>query len=337
MMLAVLALSATSCNANRGGRERKIVVAAYTTPREAFRHTILPGFRAFWKQKTGEDVIFQDSYQGSGAQARAIIEGFEADVAALSLDPDVAKLEKAKLVTRDWRTPPSQGIVSRSIVVLAVREGNPKNIRDWGDLAKPGIEVVTPNVRTSGGAMWNIAAIYGAALRAPGGDAATAQRLVADILGNVAVMDKGARESIVTFEKGVGDVAITYENEVFVAKREGRKMDYVVPRSTILIENPVAVVDANARKHGVEDVAAGFVAYLATPEAQRAYADNGLRTALASTAGDATAAQHSPGFPDVEDLFTVRDLGGWGRLQADVFAKGAAYDRATASNGKSRR
>lgn len=321
---------------------RELVLGAYTTPREAYGKAILPAFAASWKAKTGQDVTFQESYQGSGSQARAIVEGFEADVAALSLDPDVATIENAGLIEHDWRGGPNGGIVTRSIVVIAVRPGNPKGIRDWADLARDDIEVLTPNVRTSGGAMWNVAAIWGAATRgkaggapgdlapgdlAPGdlapGDFAAAEQLLSGILGNVKVMDKGARESMVTFENGVGDAAITYENEVLVAKQEGKAMDYVVPTSTILIENPVAVVDANVDAHGTRDLAEGFVAYLGTPEAQAAYAKYGLRPV--------DAAAMPAGRPVVSDPFTVRDLGGWSALQEALFAKGAAYDRALAT------
>lgn len=303
---------------------RELSLGAYTTPREAYGKAILPAFAASWKARTGQTVTFQESYQGSGSQARAIVEGFEADVAALSLDPDVGTIEKAGLITHDWRAGATGGIVSQSIVVIAVRPGNPKGIKDWADLARDDIEVLTPNVRTSGGAMWNVAAIWGAATRGKAGgaagDLAAAEKLLAGILGNVKVMDKGARESMVTFENGVGDAAITYENEVLVAKQEGKAMDYVVPTSTILIENPVAVIDANVDAHGTRDLAEGFVAFLTTPEAQQAYAKYGLRPVDTSAT--------PPGLPVVTDPFTVRDLGGWATVQEALFAKGAAYDRA---------
>jgi sulfate transport system substrate-binding protein len=306
--------------------DRQLILGAYTTPREAYGTAILPAFAAAWKAKTGQTVTFQASYQGSGSQARAIVEGFEADVAALSLDPDLATIEEAGLLTHDWHSEPHGGIVSQSIVVIAVRPGNPAGIHDWADLARAGVEVVTPNVRTSGGAMWNVAALYGAATRGKAGttpDAAGAEGLLAGVLANVKVMDKGARESMVTFESGVGDAAITYENEVLVAKAEGKAVDYVVPRSTILIENPVAVVDTNVDAHGTRDVAEAFVAFLTTPEAQAAYARYGLRPLDPTAAGGA--------LPAVEDLFTVRDLGGWPRVQETLFGKGALYDRASMS------
>ena len=221
-------------------------------------------------------------------------------------------------------------MVTRSIVVIAVRADNPKGIHDWDDLRRPGLNVLTPNVRTSGGAMWNVCAIYGAALRgatsAPKGDAAAAEALLGGVLHNVSIMDKGARESIVSFEKGLGDAAITYENEVLVGRKAGRDYDYVVPRATILIENPAAVVDTYADKHGNRDLADAFVAFLTTPAAQRAFTDFGLRPVDAGV-----AAQSKDQFPAVADLFTIRDLGGWPTATQTLFAPGGVYDRVMAA------
>lgn len=311
------------------GRARKLTLAAYTTPREAYGKAILPAFTSHWRSKTGEEVTFEESYQGSGAQARAVKEGFEADVVALSLDPDVATLEEAGLITHDWRAGATGGMVSRSLAVIAVRPGNPKGIKDWTDLARPDVEVLTPNVRTSGGAMWNVLGIWGAGMRGHAGVAAGdnvgAETLLAGILKRVSVMDKGARESIVNFEKGVGDAAITYENEVLVAKQEGQAMDYVVPSSTILIENPIAVVDTYATKHGNQDIATAFVGFCTSAEAQRAYAQYGLRPV--------DEAAMSEGLPTPGDVFTIRDLGGWKEVKAKVFAKQGAYDRAVGQSG----
>ena len=314
---------------------RTLVLGAYTTPREAYGKAILPAFQKHWKEKTGETVVFQESYLGSGAQARAIVGGFEADVAALSLEADVEAIAKAGLISDDWKAGPHGGMVTRSVVVLAVRPGNPRGLKDWDDLRAPGLNVLTPNVRTSGGAMWNVCALYGAALRggtsAPKGDAAAAEKLLGEVLGNVSVMDKGARESILTFEKGVGDTAITYENEVLAARQAGQPYEYVIPRATILIENPVAVVDRYAEKHGTRELAAGFVAFLGSPEAQRAFAEYGYRPV------DAGVAQEVAGrFPAVTDLFTVRDLGGWPEVQKTLFAPGALYDRVARATGARR-
>ena len=346
VVLASLALAAalTACGDDSGtasgsgpkresqAAARTLVLGAYTTPREAYGKAVIPAFQRYWKQRTGQDVRFQESYLGSGAQSRAIIGGFEADVAALSLEADVESIAKAGLITRDWKAGVGSGMVTRSIVVLAVRAGNPKGIRDWDDLRTTGLNVLTPNVRTSGGAMWNVSALYGAArrgqTRALASDPGAAEQMLADVLRNVSVMDKGARESIVTFEKGVGDVAITYENEVLVGRQAGRDYEYVVPRSTILIENPVAVVDAYADKHGNRDLAQAFVDFLRTPEAQRAFAQHGYRPV-----DDAVGKEVEGRFPKIQDLFTIRDLGGWPEVQKALFAPGAVYDRVAASLG----
>ncbi len=325
-LLLLLACESAPTDAPAGApaapKPRTLTLAAYTTPREAYGKAILPAFAAFWKAKTGEEVRFEESYQGSGAQSRAVREGFEADVVALSLDPDVQAIADAGLITHDWRA--QGGIVTRSVAVIAVRPGNPKGITDWPDLARADVEVLTPNVRTSGGAMWNVLAVWGAGLRGhagvAAGDEAGAIGLLRGVLARVSVMDKGARESIVTFEKGVGDAAITYENEVLVAKQEGKELDYVVPPSTILIENPVAVVDAYAKKHGNEEVAAEFVRFLQTPASQAAFSTYGLRPV------DAGATP--PGLPTPADVFTIRDLGGWDAAKEKVFAKGGVYDQA---------
>jgi sulfate/thiosulfate transport system substrate-binding protein len=188
------------------------------------------------------------------------------------------------------------------------------------------VAVLTPNPRTSGGAMWNVAAIYGAALRGgtsrPAGDTAAAEALLSAVIRNVKIMDKGGRESILSFESGVGDVAITYENEVLVAKQSGAKMDYVIPPATLLIENPIAVIDGYADKHKTRDLAEAFVSFLHTGEAQRSYAKYGLRPVV-----DSVAKAVSASFPVVPSLFTIRDLGGWPQVVKVLFAPNATFDR----------
>jgi sulfate transport system substrate-binding protein len=308
-------------------KTRDFTLGAYTTPREAYGQAILPAFAEQWKRATGQALHYQTSYQGSGAQARAIIAGFEADVAALSLDPDVATLEKAGLITRDWRSGGTGGVVTRSLVVIAVRPGNPKRITKWDDLRRRDVKVVMPNPKTSGGAMWNVLAMYGAALRgftaAPKADSSAAEALVRDVVKNIPIMDRGAREAMLTFEGGVGDAAITYENEVVVARQAGKKMDYVVPEGTIVIENPVAVVDAYADRHGNRDIAEAFVRYLLTDSAQAAFERFGLRRAQGETVSLA---------PIPPSAFTVRDLGGWKRVIPIVFGPGGVFERATESS-----
>jgi sulfate transport system substrate-binding protein len=311
----MIAIVATGCAPNAGteapatGGEVKLILAGYTTPREAYRE-LIPIFQQQWKEQTGQSVTFEESYQGSGAQSRAVAEGFEADIVALSLEADVIRLEDAGLITQDWRSKPFGGMVSTSVVAFAVREGNPKNIQDWADLAQADLEILTPNPKTSGGAMWNILGLYGAAQRGHvegyTADDAGAQDFLLSVLQNVTVMDKSARDSIVNFEKGIGDVAITYENEVLVGQQASQTYELVLPSSTIQIDNPVAIVDTYVDKHGTREVAEAFVDFLFTPESQQIFAKHGLRSPDPEVA-KATAEQ----YPPIEDLFTIADFGGW--------------------------
>ena len=301
----------------------KLTLAGYTTPREAYAE-IIPLFQAFWKDKTGQTVTFEESYQGSGAQSRAVVEGFEADVVALSLEADVTRIENAGLITHDWKSEPFNGIVSTSVVAFAVREGNPKNIQDWADLAQPELEILTPNPKTSGGAMWNVLGLYGAAKRGHvegfSADDQGAQDFLLSVLNNVSIMDKGARESITNFEKGVGDVAITYENEVLVGQQAGVNYELVLPTSTIRIDNPVAVVDTYVDKHGTREVAEAFVDFLFTKEAQEIFAKHGLRSPDQDVAA-ATADQ----YPPIEDLFTIDEFGGWSEATPTFFGDDGTF------------
>jgi sulfate/thiosulfate transport system substrate-binding protein len=330
-LLALLSASALqACGGGGGapgdGQKVKLTLAGYTTPREAYGKAVIPAFQKHWKEKTGQDVEFRESYQASGAQSRAVIGGFEADIVALSLEGDVDKITDAGLITHDWKGKPYRGMVSTSLVVIAVREGNPKGVRDWPDLARSGLNVLTPDPKTSGGAQWNINAIYGAALRGHAGvakdDPAAAREFLKSVFRNVSIMDKGARESITNYEKGVGDVAITYENEVLVGRQGGQKYDYVIPRSTILIENPVALVDKNVDKHGTREVAEAFVNFLWEKEAQRAYAKYGLRP-VDPAVGEEVKAQ----YPAVEDLWKVDYLGGWGRVATEIYGPQGVYTK----------
>jgi sulfate/thiosulfate-binding protein len=315
-------------------KEVTLTLAAYTTPREAYGKAIIPAFQKHWMEKTGQKVSFQESYLGSGAQSRAVAGGFEADIVALSLAPDVQRLVDAGIIDAKWEKRPDNGMVSRSIAVLAVRPGNPKGIKEWEDLGRADVEVLTPNAKTSGGAMWNVLAMYGAAMRghvasAKAGDVESAKALLAKVFARVTIMDKGARESMLTFEKGVGDVAITYENEVLVGNKSGIKYDYVVPASTLLIENPIAVVDKYIDKHGTREIATAFVEFTKLPEQQRAFAEYGLRPVDAAVAAEVEAK-----LPRVADLFTIRDLGGWPEMIAKVFDETGVYSQVIASLGR---
>ncbi|MBL8203030.1 MAG: sulfate ABC transporter substrate-binding protein [Blastocatellia bacterium] len=327
LLFSLSFLSACQSDATTANSKKvTLVLGAYTTPREAYGKAILPAFQKYWKEKTGQDVEFQESYQASGAQARAIASGFEADIAALSLEGDIDDIAEAGLITHDWKANGNRGIVSTSIVVLAVRPGNPKQIRDWTDLTKAGVNVLTPDPKTSGGAQWNVNAMYGAALRGfagvPKGDVSAAAGFLKDVFRNVTILDKGGRESITNFEKGVGDVAITYENEVLVGRQAGQQYDYVIPRSTILIENPVALIDKYADKHGVREVAEAFIQFLSSKEAQRAYAKYGLRPLDSDIAKEVQAQ-----YPPVEDLWDIDFLGGWKKVEADIYGAQGAYTK----------
>jgi len=300
---------------------RTLVLGAYTTPREVYNKAIIPAFQRYWRAQTGQEVQFQTSFLGSGTQARAIVSGFEADVAALSLEDDIDSITQAGLIRYDWRATPHKGMVTRSIVVIAVRPGNPKQIRDWDDLRQ--VAVLTPDIRTSGGAMWNLGAMYGAVLRGftrESKNDAGAEKFFQAVLRNVTIMDKGARESIITFERGIGDAAITYENEVLIGRQAGKKYEYIIPRSTILIENPVAVISQYADKHGVRDLAEAFVNYLTASEVQSLFMEYGLRPVNLDRPPEDR-------FPPVLDIFTIRDLGGWGEVKRRLFEPGALYDR----------
>jgi sulfate/thiosulfate-binding protein len=303
-----------------------ITLAAYSTPREAYGK-IIPAFTEQWAEEHGgQRVIFQESYGASTTQAENMIAGFEADVAALSLAPDLDQVVDAGLITHDWTAEPDNGMVSSSVVVLDVRPGNPDGIQDFDDLTNPGTEVLTPDPASSGGARWNIVAAYGASMRgyAEGteGDTAAAQELLREIFANVTVLDKSARDSIKNFEAGNGTVAITYENEVLTAQEAGLEDEMIIPPSTVLIENPVAVVDEYAAKHCVEDVARGFVDFLHTDEAKELFATVGF---LRPTDPAEAAAGDGERFPPIEDLFTVDDLGGWEAIERDVFGEQGAF------------
>lgn len=325
----VLLLAAAACGKSTAAtgpctpaKTPVITFAAYSTPREVYGK-IIPAFQAKWKEDhAGQSVIFQESYGGSTSQAQAVINGFQADVVALSLAPDVDSIKQAGLITHDWTAGADGGIVSSSAVVFDVRPGNPKGLKDWNDLTQAGLQILTPDPAQSGGARWNIVAAYGAAERGKAtgvaaGDAG-AQQLLQGIFTNVTVLDKSARDSIKNFESGNGDVAITYENEVLTAQKAGLPDEMVIPPSTVLIENPVAVVDVNAAAHCVLDAAQGFVDYLHTQAAKDLYANVGF---LRPTDPGAAAAGDEATFAPIQDLFPVADLGGWDQIDTKVFGE----------------
>jgi sulfate/thiosulfate-binding protein len=338
---ASLVLALVAGSAGCGGERAEppadvtLVLAAYSTPREVMEGHILPAFAADWHAKTGKTLRVEASYLASGAQTRAVLGGFAADVVLLAMSPDVDKLADAGLVAKSWADGPERGIVTSSVVAFAVRTGNPKGITRWADLARPGVGVLMPNPKTSGGAMWNVSALWGAALRGeagfPAGDQEAAHDYLRAVLRNVAVLDKGGRESVITFEKGVGDVAITYETEIVAARLAGRTYDAVIPKVTLLIEIPAAVVATNAAAHGVTKEAEAFVTFLRSETAQRAFARHGFRGPDGAPVGGASdAAQAGPQAPATAAppiLFRVSDLGGWKSVVPTLFGPEGAFTK----------
>lgn len=299
--------------------------ASYDPTRELFSE-INPAFARAWKAQTGRAATIRMSHGGSGAQARAVMEGLEADVATLALPPDIDRLAQAGLVDPGWRERrPEGGPPYSSTILFVVRKGNPKNIRDWGDLVRPGVAVITPNPKTSGGARWNYLAAWGWALRAHGGDEAAARAYVAALFRHVPVLDTAARGSTITFaRRNQGDVLLAWEDDANLAVREmGRStLEIVVPSVSIAAEPAAAVVDAYARKHGTEAMAAAYLRFLYTPEAQEIAARHFYRPR-----DPAVLARFRDQFPELP-TFTVEEVfGGWARAQREHFADGGVFDQ----------
>ncbi|MGF7049818.1 sulfate transport system substrate-binding protein [Paenibacillus sp. DS2015] len=311
-----LTLSATA-SAQEG--DVTLVIGAYSVAKDALTE-IIPKFQQEWKAKTGQDVRFQESYEASGTQARSIVGGFEADVTLLAMEGDIDKLIKANLLTSDWKSKPENGMITRSIVVLGTREGNPLGIQDFTDLTKPNVKVLYPNPKTSGGAQWDINAIYGAGLKMSeeqgDKDPAAAKAFLEQVHNNIESLDKSGRSSMAAFEYGVGDVIVTYENELLARIQKGVKYEVVIPRNTILIENPAAVVDKYADKHGTREVAEAFVDYLWTEEAQRIFTKHGFRPV-----NEKVYSENESNYPIPEGLFDIEYLGGWNEVRDTLYSK----------------
>jgi sulfate/thiosulfate transport system substrate-binding protein len=311
LLLAVLGLAVLSgCGgpadgeaAGGDGSGGEISLVAYSTPKEAYGELI----PAFNKTPEGKGVKFTQSYGASGDQARAVESGLPADLVALSLAPDVDKLVEPGIVDADWADNDTQGFVTNSVVVFAVRKGNPKNIKTWDDLTKKGVEVITPNPFTSGGAKWNLMAAYGAQIE-QGKSPEEALAYLKALLANTPVQDKSAREALATFSGGKGDVLISYENEAITAQKADVDLDYVIPDETILIQNPAAVT----KKARSPEKAKAFLDYLKTPEAQKIYASKGYRSIIPAEVDKST-------YPDPKKLFKIDKFGGWDKVNADFF------------------
>ncbi|CAM2847175.1 sulfate ABC transporter substrate-binding protein [Janthinobacterium lividum] len=298
---------------------------SYDPTRELYQD-VNTAFAKEWKGKTGDNVKIKQSHGGSGKQARGVIDGLEADVVTLALAYDIDALAEHKLLAADWQKRLTHNSSPyTSTIVFLVRKGNPKGIKDWNDLIKPGVSVITPNPKTSGGARWNHLAAWGYALRQPGGNEAKAKDFLGKLYKNVPVLDSGARGATTTFvERGIGDVLIAWENEAYLAVKElgPTKFDIITPSVSILAEPPVAVVDKFADKHGTRKVAEAYLNYLYTDEAQDIIAKNYYRPAT-----DKAAKKYASQFAKV-NLFTIEQVaGGWTAAQKAHFADGGIFDQ----------
>jgi sulfate/thiosulfate transport system substrate-binding protein len=327
-LIALIALAAAVVPAAAQGAPKPVTLlnVSYDPTRELYEE-YNKAFAGYWKGKTGQDVTIRQSHGGSGKQARSVIDGLGADVVTLALAYDIDQIaDKAGLLPADWQSGlPDNSSPYTSTIVLLVRKGNPKGIKDWGDLARPGVSVITPNPKTSGGARWNYLAAWAWALRQPGGNEASARTFVTRLYRNVPVLDAGARGSTTTFvERGIGDVLIAWENEALLAIKElgPGKFEIVAPSLSILAEPPVAVVDKVAGKHGTREVAQAYLQYLYTDAGQEIVARNFYRPR-----SPGVAARYASQFPQVK-LVTVTDVfGGWKKAHATHFADGALFDQ----------
>jgi sulfate/thiosulfate-binding protein len=289
--------------AGAGSTGGSVNLVAYSTPKAAYA-TIIPAFNG---TAAGKDVSFAQSYGPSADQAQAVVNGLPADVVDLSLEPDMQTLVKAGLVSKNWNANKYKGIVTRSVVAFVFRPGNPKHIRSWNDLIKPGVQVLTPNPVTSGGARWNVLAAYGAQLKL-GKTPKQAADFLSKLFHHVVVQDKSARDSLNTFLAGKGDVLLTYENEALLAQRSGQPVYFNIPKATIRIDNPLALTTSGAKKPEAQ----AFAKYLYTPAAQKLFAQSGYRPVL-------KVATKGYSFPVRPQQFTVDYLGGWAKVQKKFF------------------
>ncbi len=299
LSLIAASLGLAACGSSGSG-SKHLTLVAYSTPQGVFEK-LIPAFQA---TADGKGVSFSQSYGPSGEQSRTVANGLHADVVNFSLEPDVERLVKAGLVSSSWNQNATHGFLTNSVDVIIVRKGNPKHITGWQDLVKPGVQVLTPNPFTSGGARWNVMAAYGAQLK-EGKTPAQAQEYLKALFHNVVSQDSSARNALQTFLAGRGDALLDYESEAIADQKKGAAIEYVIPRDTILIQNPVAVVGSSA-------TAKKFVEYLLSPPAQTIWAEQGYRPVISGIA----AAAH---FPTPPGLFTIESLGGWKTVNKQFF------------------
>lgn len=321
---ASLSVAIAACESSSASKpDLKLKLVSYSVTKAA-HDQIIPKFVEKWRKEHNQNVTFEQSYGGSGSQARAVIEGSqEADVVHLALALDIHKIEQAGLIEPGWEIEaPKGGVVTRSVAAIVTRPNNPKGINTWVDLTKNGVKLIAANPKTSGIAIWEFLALWGSVTQT-GGDERQALEYATEVYKNVPVLTKDAREaSDLFFKQGEGDVLINYENEVILAKMNGQKLPYVIPDVNISIDNPVAVVDKNVDKHGTKEIAEAFVQFLYSAEAQQEFAKLGYRPVNPSV-----VAQVAKSYPQIQTLFTVQDLGDWDTLQKKFFAEGATFDK----------
>ena len=323
LSLAAIAIGCDSGGERRNSAEHVTLLNVSYDPTRELYADVNTAFAAAWKAKTGQRVTIEQSHGGSGKQARSVIDGNDADVVTLALALDIDQLAQAGLVDPAWQARlPQRSTPYTSTIVFLVRKGNPKGIRDWGDLVKPGVEVITPNPRTSGGARWNYLAAWGWALEQSGQDEAAARRFVAELYRHVPVLDSGARGATTTFvERKIGDVLVAWENEALLATdRLGGEVELVVPSVSILAEPPVAVVDKVVDQRGTRAVATAYLEFLYSPEGQRLAARHHYRPRDPAAVDGVT-------FPALRLLTIDQIAGGWSRAQAAHFEDGGVFDQ----------
>ncbi|MBD2692888.1 sulfate ABC transporter substrate-binding protein [Anabaena catenula] len=326
----VLSIAIASCSGNSFATKGdvKLKLASFSVTKAA-HDQIIPKFVEKWKQEHNQNVTIEATYGGSGAQTAEIISGSqEADIVHLALPLDVIKIQQAGLIKSGWEIKsPRSGIVSRSVAAIVTREGNPKGINSWEDLAKDGVKIIAANPKTSGIAIWEFLAFWGS-VTLTGGDEATALDYITKVYKHTPVLTKDAREaSDLFFQQNQGDVLINYENEVILAGKNGTKLPYIVPQINISIDNPVTVVDKNVDKHGTRKVAQAFVDFLYSTEAQREFAKLQYRPVNPTVTQEVAAQQ-----PPIQTLFTSQDLGGWELIQKKFFQDGAIFDKVQSAN-----
>jgi len=324
--LLTLALALAGFPVDAGAKDITLLNVSYDPTRELYAE-FNAAFAKYWKEKTGDTVVIQQSHGGSGKQARSVIDGLEADVVTLALGYDVDALyDKGRHIPKDWQKRlPYNSSPYTSTIVFLVRKGNPKAIKDWGDLVMPGIAIVTPNPKTSGGARWNYLAAWAYAKREFNGDEARIREFVTALFKNVPVLDTGARGSTTTFvERGIGDVLIAWENEAFLSLKEfgAEKFEIVTPSISILAEPPVTVVDRVVKKHGTEAVARAYLEYLYSPAGQEIAARNFYRPRLAEV-----AEKYKGRFADVKLITIDEEFGGWAKAQPQHFGDNGVFDQ----------